>query len=277
MTPKVLLASIAIGVIIGASNYFYSYGISRLPVSTASILVATNLAFTAVFAFFLVKLQFTAYSINTVVLLTVGAAVLGLHSSGDRPEGVTSKEYALGFILTVVAAGTAGLALPSIELTYLKAKQGVTYTLVLEFQMAMCVSATVFCSIGMLINNDFQAISREAKQYELGEGKYYLVLFWSAIILQCFFLGMVGVVFYASSLLSGIIITVTLPITEILAVLFYHEKFKAEKGVALFLSLWGLISYFIGEMKHNTKKKKNADTHQDTETVQMTNQVALEP
>lgn len=56
-------------------------------------------------------------------------------------------------------------------------------------------------------------------------------------------------VFCASSLLSGIIIAVLLPVTEVLAVVFYKEHFQAEKGIALVLSLWGFTSYFYGEYK----------------------------
>ncbi|KAL0335751.1 UNVERIFIED_CONTAM: Purine permease 3 [Sesamum calycinum] len=267
MNRRVFLASIIIGVIAGGANYFYSYGLAQLPVSTSSLIVATQLAFTAAFAFLLVKQRFTAYSVNAVVLLTVGAVVLGINSSGDRPAGVTGKEYALGFALTVAGAALGGFMLPLVELTYAKAKQAVTYTLVLEIQMMMCFFATAFCSVGMLINNDFQAIPREAKQYELGETKYYLVLFWITIVQQCFFLGCIGVVFYASSLLSGIVITVSLPITTLLAVVFYHEKFQPEKGVALFLCLWGFTSYFFGEMKQKKVKNNNVDL-QCGETVE---------
>ncbi|CAK7347208.1 unnamed protein product [Dovyalis caffra] len=100
-----------------------------------------------------------------------------------------------------------------------------------------------------------QAIPKEARNFELGDARYYAVLVWSAIVWQCFFLGAVGVIFCASSLLSGIIMAVLLPATEILAVIFFQEKFQAEKGVALGLSLWGFVSYFYGEMKENKKKK----------------------
>ena len=69
-------------------------------------------------------------------------------------------------------------------------------------------------------------------------------------------MGAVGVIFCASSLLSGIVIAVLLPVTEVLAVIFYREKFQAEKGVALALSLWGFVSYFYGEIKDDKKKKQ---------------------
>ncbi|KAL8043174.1 hypothetical protein ABFS82_09G103800 [Erythranthe guttata] len=279
MKPRVFVAAAVIGVLTGFDDYLYAYGVAKLPVSTSALIVASQLAFTAVFAFLMVKQEFTAYSVNAVVLLTLGAVVLGLHTSGDRPEGESSKEYMVGFLLTVAAAALYGFILPAVELTYKKAKQAVSYTLVLEMQLVMCVFATSFCTVGMLVNNDFQAIAREARTYELGETKYYIVVVWSAIVWQCFFLGAIGVIFYSSSLLSGIVITVLLPATEILAIIFYHEKFQAEKGLSLFLSLWGFISYFYGEMKKN-KSKNNIDQSNDqtqaTET-ELTHRVVINP
>lgn len=110
-----------------------------------------------------------------------------------------------------------------------------------------------------------QAISREAKEFELGETKYYLVVVCSAIIWQCFFVGVVGVIYYSSSLLSGIVITVTIPLTQILGVIIYHEKFQAEKGIALFLSIWGFISYTFGEIKCSNKEKNNNNNDEEEE------------
>ncbi|KAL6584676.1 proteasome core particle subunit beta 3 [Orobanche minor] len=270
MKPRVFIAAAVIGTLTGFDDYMYAYGVSELPVSTSSLIIASQLAFTAVFAFFLVKQKFTAYSVNAVVLLTLGAAVLGLHSSGDRPAGESSEAYLLGFLMTLGAAVLYGFILPLVEVTYKKAKQALTFTLVLEIQLVMCFFATAICTVGMIINNDFQAIPREAKAFELGETKYYLVVVWSAIIWQCFFLGAIGVIFYSSSLLSGVVITVLLPITEVLAVIFFHEKFQAEKGISLFLSLWGFISYFYGEMKHDQNNNSNDNDKHKTTTAEET-------
>lgn len=105
-----------------------------------------------------------------------------------------------------------------------------------------------------------QAIPREARQFELGEGKYYVTLIFSGILWQFFFLGAIGVIFCASSLLSGIIIATLLPVTESLAVLLFHERFHVEKGISLTLSLWGFISYFYGELQQ-IKKKELPQSH----------------
>ncbi|KAL8458213.1 hypothetical protein ACS0TY_035920 [Phlomoides rotata] len=257
--PRIFVTAATIGVLTGLDDYLYAYGVSKLPVSTSALIVATQLVFTAAFAFLLVKQKFTAYSINAVVLLTVGAVVLGLHTSSDRPEGESNKEYWVGFFMTAAAAALYGFILPLVEMMYMTAKQGMTYSLVMEIQMVMCFFSTIFCTIGMLINNDFQVIPREAKAYELGETKYYLVVVLSAILWQCFFLGAIGVIFYSSSLLSAIIIHVLFPVTETLAIIFYHEKFYSGKGVAFFLAIWGFISYFYGEIKHS-KREKNEGT-----------------
>ncbi|XP_047959402.1 purine permease 3-like [Salvia hispanica] len=263
--PRLFAAAAAIGVLTGLDDYLYAYGVSKLPVSTTTLLVATQLSFTAAFAFLIVGQRFTAFSVNAVVLLTAGPVVLGLHASGDRPEGESDREYWVGFFMTLAAAALYGLILPLVELAYKSAKQEITYTLVMEMQFVMCFFATVFCTVGMIVNNDFQVISREAREYELGETKYYLVVVWSAIIWQCFYLGAIGVIFYSSSLLSAIIIHVLFPLTQTLAIVFYHESFHAEKGVAFFLAIWGFTSYFWGEIRYNNKKK-NIPTTVDNQT-----------
>ncbi|KAE8666781.1 Chaperone protein DNAj, putative isoform 1 [Hibiscus syriacus] len=111
----------------------------RLPVSTSSLIIASELAFTAGFAFLLVKQKFSAYSINAVFLLTIGAGVLALHSSSDRPENESNREYILGFLMTIAASALYGFILSLVELTYKKANQEISYALVMEIQMVMFV------------------------------------------------------------------------------------------------------------------------------------------
>ncbi|KAJ1424724.1 Purine nucleobase transmembrane transport [Sesbania bispinosa] len=259
--PRLFFASAFIGILTGLDDYLYAYGVARLPVSTSALIIASQLSFTAVFAFLLVRQRFTTYSVNAVVLLTVGAAVLAMHTNGDRLAGESIKQYVLGFVMSVVAAALYGFILPLVELMYKKTNQPITYSLVMEIQSVTCFFATLFCTVGMIINNDFEVIPREVRNFDLGEVNYYVVLVASAIMWQAFFLGAIGVIFCASSLLSGILIALLLPVTEVLAVIFYKEKFQAEKGVSLILSLWGFFSYFYGEIKQGKEmKKKNSIT-----------------
>ncbi|CAI9757872.1 unnamed protein product [Fraxinus pennsylvanica] len=55
MKPRILIASAAIEVLTGLDDYIYAYGVAKLPVSTSALIIATQLAFTAGFAFLLVK------------------------------------------------------------------------------------------------------------------------------------------------------------------------------------------------------------------------------
>ncbi|KAI3917497.1 hypothetical protein MKW92_003513 [Papaver armeniacum] len=235
ITPPLIIFSAFIGLLLGLNDYLYGHGFSLLPVSTSTLIMSTHLAFTAGFAFVLVKQKFTPYSINAVVLLTVGAVLLGLHSNGDKPVNQSNKDYYFGFFLTVGASVISGLMFPLAELMYIKAKQALTYSLVIEMQIVTALVASLFSIVGMIINNDFK------------------------LLLLCgrfFFVGTAGVIFCSTSLLAGIITAVILPVTEILSVVFYHESFKSEKGMALFLSFWGLISYFYGDYREDMRLKK---------------------
>ncbi|XP_021905268.1 purine permease 3-like isoform X1 [Carica papaya] len=268
--PRLFMASAGIGILTGLDCYLYSYGVSKLPVSTSSLIVATQLVFTAMFAFLLVKQKFTFYSVNAVALLTVATGVLAMHTNSDKPKNVSNRGYILGFLMTLAASVLYGLMMPLVELAYMKARQKITFALVLETQLVMCLFATGFCTVGMLANNDFKAVAREAKESHMGEAKYYLVAVFSAILWQFNFLGAIGVVFCASSLVSGIVLAILLPISEVLAVIFYHENFQADKGVSLILSLLGFVSYFYGEMKEmkNQIKTPKSDPQQETSKVE---------
>ncbi|XP_066394470.1 purine permease 2-like [Miscanthus floridulus] len=166
--PRILLAAAGLGLIAGMDNFLYAWGLEFLPVSTSAILVSTQLAFTVLFAFLVVRQRVTVATANAVALLTAGAVVLALHVSSDRPAGVTGSQYWLGFALTLGAAVLYGLFLPLVELTYkLCAAAGgggggsaVTYALVVEMQLVIGFVATAFCTIGMIVNKDFQAIQR---------------------------------------------------------------------------------------------------------------------
>ncbi|KAM0842293.1 hypothetical protein ACQ4PT_058447 [Festuca glaucescens] len=267
MTPHLLVASIVVGLMSGADNFLYAYSQAYLPVSTSSILISTQLAFTAGFALLLVRHRFTGSALNAIVLLSVGAAMLGLDAGGDRPPGVTGPQYRAGFGMALGAAALYGLMLPVMELSqaWHAARAGaaaLTYTLVLEMQVVIGLTATALCAVGMLVNKDFQAIPGEARQFELGEAGYYLLLVGTAAVYQCFCIGTIGAIFYGSALLAGVIIAVLIPATEVLAVVFFHERFSATKGIALGLSLWGLASYFYGELRAkapDTEQKSSSD------------------
>lgn len=156
MSPVLFLPCVVIGVLTGADDYMDSAGVARLPVSTYSLVLASQLGFTAFFAWVLVKQKFTFLHINAILLLTAGAVVLAFHSGSDIPDDESKGDYILGFVMTLGAAILYGFVLPIVEFLYKKAKQAITYSLVMEIQFVMAFAATCFCVVGMLINKDFQ-------------------------------------------------------------------------------------------------------------------------
>ncbi|KAG8073771.1 hypothetical protein GUJ93_ZPchr0006g41024 [Zizania palustris] len=244
-----------LGGLYAVSCFVYGLGSQALPLSTSSLLLATQLAFTAVFAFLFVGLRFTPFSANAVVLLTIGPAVLGVGPSSGKPAGQSSKAYWTGFCEAIAAAALAGLVLPLVEVAQAKygrrtgptAKVPPPYATVMQMQAVMGAAGTAVCLLGMAIKGDFQAMPKEAAEFGIGTTNYYLVLIWDAVSWQLLNLGIMGLITCASSLLAGIMIAVLLPVSQVLAVIFLHEKFDGTKGIALVLSLWGFVSYLYGE------------------------------
>ncbi|XP_040377542.1 purine permease 1-like, partial [Oryza brachyantha] len=118
MTPHLLAASAAVGLMTGLDDLLYAYGLVYLPVSTSSILISTQLAFTAAFALLLVRQRFTAFSVNAVVLLSIGAAMLGMNvGEGGTGWRGCRAQYCAGFAVTLGAVVLYALVLPVMELS----------------------------------------------------------------------------------------------------------------------------------------------------------------
>ena len=80
---RLSLTYIGIGLITVADSFMYSYALMYLSVSTYSLLSATQLAFNAVFSYFINSEKFTHLTLNSVVLLTFSASIIGLRHGSD--------------------------------------------------------------------------------------------------------------------------------------------------------------------------------------------------
>ena len=150
-TFSLAAASAGIGVLTGLDSYMYSLSSSLLPVTINSILSSTQLAFVAVFSFLIVRQKLTSYSVNAIVVLTLGAVVLG-----DRPAGETKNKYGVGMAMSIGSAALYALTLPLIELVYRRVKGQVTYALVVKIQLVVSSFASAVCLVGMLLNGDLE-------------------------------------------------------------------------------------------------------------------------
>ncbi|CAI0456955.1 unnamed protein product [Linum tenue] len=238
LTTWLFCSSAVVGILFGATNYFYSFGASYLPVSVNSLVSSSQLAFTALFAYLIVKQNFTHYSINAVVLMTFGSVILGAHMDGDIPEGETKTKYVLGFVMTIAAAAFHGFSITALEFAQRKSGVAVTFDVAMHVQFVVSLFATIFCTVPMVVNRDFEALSGEAAEFGLGETN-------------------------SSSLFTGLVTSLLVPVQQVFAVIFLREGFNAEKALALALCLWGFASHLYGGYKASLKKKKKNDDVED--------------
>ncbi|XP_031118446.1 purine permease 3-like [Ipomoea triloba] len=254
VTPRLFASSAFLGLLLGVDSYLYTFGMSYLPVSISSLLSSTQLAFTAVFAYFIVKHKMTHYSVNAVVLMTFGSVVLGLHMGGDRPEGESDGRYKMGFFMTIAGAALHGFIVAGVEYAHLHAGVPVTNGLVLQVQFVISMFSALFCIVAMIINKDFQAISKEAGEFGLGPTKYYMIVGFGAIALQLMIMGSLGVIFSSSALLLGIFTSLLVAVQQVFSVIFLPESFSADKLLSLAICIWGFASYFYGDYKAGREK-----------------------
>ncbi|XP_027182670.1 probable purine permease 11 [Coffea eugenioides] len=238
-----LLLFLFFGLLLAGDNLMYSYGLLYLPVSTYSLICATQLAFNALFSFVLNSQKFTAYIFNSLVLLTVSASLLAVHPDSDSTTKVSKGKYIIGFLCTVGASATYSLFLSLLELTFKKVIKRETFDAVLLMQIYPSFVATCACVVGLFASGEWKTLPSEMKEYEKGRVSYVMTLFWTAVSWQISSVGLLGLISEVSSLFSNVISTISLPAIPILAVIFFHDKMDGVKVISLILAIWGFLSY----------------------------------
>ncbi|CAN6975030.1 unnamed protein product [Brassica rapa subsp. trilocularis] len=285
-THRHLLFSVVIGLILGFNNFLFSWGTSYLPVSTSSLLLSTQLIFTLILSVIIVKQKVTFSNLNCVVLLTLSSVLLALGSSQDKPAGLTKTKYFIGFLSTIGAGLLFALYLPVTERVY---RSVYCYAMVMEMQLVMEFSATVFATIGMAFDGGFKEMVKEANQvFTKGPTVYWTVaIFANVVTWQLCFAATSGMVYLTSGITGGICMTALLAMnviggicmTALLAmnviggVVVYGDAFGGVKIVSTVLCIWGFSSYVYGiyvKMKKDEKNEKEEEEkgHSGMKTVE---------
>ncbi|KAL8140408.1 hypothetical protein V2J09_006429 [Rumex salicifolius] len=262
---KLSAVYIILGLLVAFNCMLYSIGLLLLPVSTYSLIGASQLAFNAVFALVLNKQKFTPYIVNSLVILTISSTLLVFQpeSADDTTTGVSHNKYILGFISTVAASALYGFILSLTQLAYDKVIKRIDFRAILDMLVYQSLVATWATVIGLFASGEWRTLNEEMKAYELGRVSYVMTLVWIALLWQIFFIGSLKLITQISSLFSNVISTLGLPVVPVLAVFIFGDKMVGIKAVAMVLAIWGFVSYAYQYYGHpdqdQTTKPKEAE------------------
>lgn len=251
------LVYLVLGAILAGDNMLYSVGLLYLSASTYSLICASQLAFNAVFSYFINSQKFTALILNSVVILSLSAALIAVNEDSEGPSKVSKWKYVLGFVCTVGASAIYSLLLSLMQLSFQKVLKRQSFGVVLDMQIYTSFVATCICIVGLFASGEWKTLSGEMQGFHKGEVSYVMVLVWTAVSWQVCSVGVVGLIYVVSSLFSNVISTASLAITPVVAVLVFHDKMNGAKVVAMLMAVWGFASYIYQNYLDDSKSRKS--------------------
>ncbi|GKU88561.1 hypothetical protein SLEP1_g2811 [Rubroshorea leprosula] len=139
-----------LGAVIAGDNMLYSVGLLYLSASTYSLICATQLAANAVFSYFINSQKFTALILNSVIILSLSAALIAVNDDSETPSGVAKGKYIIGFLCTLGASILYSLLLSLMQLSFQKILKKETFSVVLEMQIYTALVATIMNGVKII-------------------------------------------------------------------------------------------------------------------------------
>lgn len=244
-----------LGLLLGGSCMLNAVGLLHLPVSTFSLISASQLGFNALFSYFLNSQKITTYIANSIILLTISSILLVFQpdeeSSGGSSKG---KGYVLvGFICTLFGSAGYALLLSSTERIFRKIMKKRTMKEVMNVVIWQSFFATCAILIGLFASGEWKWVKTEMREYKLGQVSYAMTLVWNALSWQIYTIGLLSLIMKVSALFANVITTLSVPLIPVLAVIIFHEKMSGVKAVSMILAIWGFLSYgyqqYLDELK----------------------------
>ena len=263
-----LLASIYffLGIVIAGDNMLYSVGLLYLSASTYSLICATQLAFNAVFSYFINSQKFTALIFNSVVVLSLSAALIAVNDDSNGPAGVSRSKYFIGFVCTLAASALYSLLLSLMQFSFEKILKRETFSVVLEMQIYTSLVATCASLIGLFASGEWRSLHGEMQGFGKGGVAYVMTLVFTAVAWQVCSVGVVGLIFVVSSLFSNVISTLSLAVTPIASVIVFHDSMNGVKIIAMLMAIWGFASYIYQNYLDESKARRAQTATNVTET-----------
>lgn len=246
---------VSFGLLLAGDNVMYSYGLLYLPVSTYSLICASQLAFNALFSYLINSQKFTPFIFNSIVLLTFSTSLLAVRTDSDGPSGVSAGKHVAGFLFTLGASAGYALWLSLTQLCFQKVLKE-TFSAVFKLLLYSSLIASCACIVGLFASGEWRSLKGEMEGYRKGKVSYVMTLAWTAVGWQVSSVGTVCLVFRVSSLFTNVISTLGLPIIPVFAVIFFHDKMDGVKVVSLLIAIWGFLSYIYQHYLDDSKSKR---------------------
>ncbi|CAH8358181.1 unnamed protein product [Eruca vesicaria subsp. sativa] len=255
-----VLVYLALGVLLGGDCYLYSIGLLYLPVSTFSLIGASQLAFNAFFSYFLNSQKLTPIILNSLLLLTISSTLLAFNNKEESNfKKVTRAQYVTSFICTIGASAGYGLTLSLKQLAFSKVLKRQTFSEVMDMVIYVRAVASFVSLVGLFASGEWATLSSEMDNYKRGKLSYVINLVWTAITWQVFSIGGTGLIFELSSLFSNSISVFGLPAIPILAVVIFRDKVNGLKVISMILAIWGFMSYVYQHYLDDKNLKKSLE------------------
>ncbi|KAL0727606.1 hypothetical protein Bca4012_023699 [Brassica carinata] len=270
---KLSLVYIGLGLLAAGHSVLYSFGLLYLPVSTFSLISASQLAFNAVFSYFLNSQKFTPCILNSLVLLTTSSTLLVIQPESDQSSTSNSSSkynYVIGYICAIGGSAGYSLVLSLTDYAFEKILKKYTFKAILDMVTYQSLVATCAVAVGLFVSGGWKMLRTEMEEFRLGKHSYLLINIGSMISWQACWIGSVGLILEVSSLFSNVISTLCLPVVPVLAVVFFRDEMSGIKLIAMFLAIWGFVSYayqhYIDDPKPEVEEVPQAEEEEEKET-----------
>uniref|UniRef100_A0A9I9CFI4 Probable purine permease n=1 Tax=Cucumis melo TaxID=3656 RepID=A0A9I9CFI4_CUCME len=257
---NLIMIYVSLGVFVAVDSYLFSVGLMYLPVSTFSLLCSSQIAFNAIFSFFLNSQKFTPAIITSLVLLTISSTLLFFEteSEGSVKNKESKAKYMIGFICTIAGSAGYGLLLSLIQLFFDNVMKSESFKAIVDMIVYRSLVACVTIVVGIFVSGEWRDLKREMNEFEMGKVSYFMTLVWTTLMWKIFTVGSIALIFEVSSLFSNAVGVLGLPIVPVAAVIVFHDNMSKLKGASMALAIGGFIAYVYQQYVDDFKSKKDS-------------------
>ncbi|XP_010477200.1 PREDICTED: probable purine permease 14 [Camelina sativa] len=253
----ILSFSGCIGMLLTGHGSLSGKGKLDIPFRVFTLIYTTQLFFTPVLAAFINKIKFNRWIIISLILAIATGTLTSFSSSFGGEPDKTEESYAKGSWPALLSGVYFSLILCTIENVFRRNESTTrkqSFSSVFLVVIFSSFVATVISVVGLLIYGEQDDLKREMNGFLKGKGAYVMTMVVQAVSWQIYWVGIVGLVFSVSSVLSNVISVLTWPIVSVLVVVFFNfmeDKFDVFKGFALITAALSAAAYFYRLHKEN--------------------------